>query len=229
MARPKSNEQYRLISLKKITDASLRLFVKNGYRNTSVDQIATASRLTKGAVYYYFKNKEELLLHVLGEIERNWVDQTIAQLWQLNVSAASRLATYAHSHTVWVKDRPDDLMLLVMMSIEFANTKSDIKKRIEDIYAKIVDAFEKIIDEGKQRGEFSSQMPTRDIALIFMAAHDGNMLQWYRSGKDPEVGYILARAYRRVLLQTVLTHETLTDVPARSSGENGNAQLSPGL
>jgi hypothetical protein len=33
------------------------------------------------------------------------------------------------------------------------------------------------------------------------------MLQWYRSDKDPEIGYILARAYRRAILRIVGAQE----------------------
>jgi AcrR family transcriptional regulator len=207
MARPKSNEEYRLLSYATITRTALRLFVQNGYRNTSVDEIAAESRLTKGAVYYYFKNKEQLLLSILGEIDKNWSEQALPQLSREDSSPSERLARYATFDAAWAKERPDELMLLIMMSIEFANTDSEIKKRIEMIYTKTAAVLESIIEEGRKCGDFKPSMKSRDIALYFISSHDGNMLQWYRSGKDPETGYVLARAYRQAILRIVSAQE----------------------
>src|SRR5206468_9966375 len=44
-----------------IADAGLRLFSARGYLNVSVDDIARAAGVTKGAVYHHFAGKEELL------------------------------------------------------------------------------------------------------------------------------------------------------------------------
>lgn len=45
-----------------IADAGLRLFSARGYRNVSVDDIARAAGVTKGAVYHHFGGKEDLLV-----------------------------------------------------------------------------------------------------------------------------------------------------------------------
>ena len=45
-----------------LLDAALRLFVSQGYRSTNLEQIAGVARLTKGAVYFYFRSKEAVLM-----------------------------------------------------------------------------------------------------------------------------------------------------------------------
>jgi AcrR family transcriptional regulator len=49
--------------------AARSLFGSKGYSQTSVDQIATAARVTKGAVYHHFANKEALFRAVHAEVE----------------------------------------------------------------------------------------------------------------------------------------------------------------
>jgi AcrR family transcriptional regulator len=44
-------------------------FGKNGYAQTSVDEIAAAARVTKGAVYHHFSGKEALFRAVYAEAE----------------------------------------------------------------------------------------------------------------------------------------------------------------
>ena len=45
----------------KIVKAAWTLFHKNGYEQTTVDEIIAASKTSKGTFYHYFKGKEALL------------------------------------------------------------------------------------------------------------------------------------------------------------------------
>jgi AcrR family transcriptional regulator len=49
--------------------AARALFGAQGYAQTSMDEIAEAARVTKGAVYHYFAGKEALFRAVYAEVE----------------------------------------------------------------------------------------------------------------------------------------------------------------
>ncbi|MFN7133239.1 MAG: TetR/AcrR family transcriptional regulator [Myxococcales bacterium] len=53
--------------------AATRLFQKNGYRKTSVDDVAREAGVAKGTVYVHFKNKSELLFHAIAEEKKQLV------------------------------------------------------------------------------------------------------------------------------------------------------------
>jgi len=44
-----------------LLDAAFKLFYKKGYENTSINSIIEKVGVSKGAFYYYFKSKEEVL------------------------------------------------------------------------------------------------------------------------------------------------------------------------
>ena len=48
--------------------AAHELFAKKGYRATGTDEIAKKAGLTKGALYFHFASKEEILLAMVKEI-----------------------------------------------------------------------------------------------------------------------------------------------------------------
>jgi AcrR family transcriptional regulator len=48
----------------RIVELAEKLFVRNGYDNTTVDQIVSEMRLAKGTYYYHFESKEDLLIAV---------------------------------------------------------------------------------------------------------------------------------------------------------------------
>ena len=62
----------------RLVDQARRLFAERGYTEVSVDEIAAAAELTKGAVYYQFKDKTDLFRAaceaVLAEIAREVTD-----------------------------------------------------------------------------------------------------------------------------------------------------------
>src|SRR5207244_48198 len=57
-----------------LMDVAIDCFAKYGFQATSIDRIAKAAGVTKGALYYHFKDKEELLFEAvkqrLGQFER---------------------------------------------------------------------------------------------------------------------------------------------------------------
>jgi AcrR family transcriptional regulator len=58
--------------------AARSLFGRNGYAQTSVDEIADAARVTKGAVYHHFASKEALFRAVYAQVEAEAQARTIA-------------------------------------------------------------------------------------------------------------------------------------------------------
>ncbi|KPV60060.1 hypothetical protein QJ48_07565 [Paenibacillus sp. A3] len=60
---------------KRLIDAAYKVFVKKGYLNASIKDIASEAGMTSGLVHYYFKNKEELLLSVQEEVQQRYQKQ----------------------------------------------------------------------------------------------------------------------------------------------------------
>jgi AcrR family transcriptional regulator len=54
MGKPQPDKRTRLI------ETAMKLAYRNGFRETSLADIAEAARVPVGNVYYYFKTKEEL-------------------------------------------------------------------------------------------------------------------------------------------------------------------------
>ena len=49
----------------KILLEAYKLFINNGYHNTSMQQLVDSTGLTKGAFYYFFKNKKDIYEQVI--------------------------------------------------------------------------------------------------------------------------------------------------------------------
>ena len=76
---PRTKKEQRRASTERLLAAALRLFITQGYLATSVEQIGRDASLTKGAVYFYFGAKAELLLALLERVEALTVEPSIAE------------------------------------------------------------------------------------------------------------------------------------------------------
>ncbi|WP_423509700.1 TetR/AcrR family transcriptional regulator [Streptomyces xinghaiensis] len=62
---------------RRIQDAALSLFVEQGYEKTSLREIAAQLDVTKAALYYHFKTKEDILISIFEDRTRP-LDELIA-------------------------------------------------------------------------------------------------------------------------------------------------------
>lgn len=62
---------------KNILKVSTRLFLNQGYDKTTIRQIAEASGIGRGHLYYYFKKKEDILIHIFKQILNKIYDDVI--------------------------------------------------------------------------------------------------------------------------------------------------------
>ncbi|MBC2903911.1 TetR/AcrR family transcriptional regulator [Streptomyces cupreus] len=58
----------------RIQDVALELFAEQGYEKTSLREIAERLDVTKAALYYHFKTKEEILVSIYDDLTRPILD-----------------------------------------------------------------------------------------------------------------------------------------------------------
>jgi TetR/AcrR family transcriptional regulator, cholesterol catabolism regulator len=71
-----------LVRVEFVAKTAAALFDKAGYHETSLKDISNAASLSKGAIYYYFSNKHEILLYILDnymDLLLNGLDDELAK------------------------------------------------------------------------------------------------------------------------------------------------------
>jgi AcrR family transcriptional regulator len=58
----------------KIIRAATQLFIKHGYRKTSIAEVAERAGVAKGTVYLYAKNKNDLMIQAIAEEKRRYFE-----------------------------------------------------------------------------------------------------------------------------------------------------------
>ncbi|WEH43453.1 ScbR family autoregulator-binding transcription factor [Streptomyces sp. AM 2-1-1] len=84
---------------RRVLEAAAEVFDREGYRATTVNEIAAAAGMTKGAVYFHFSGKEELAQVILDEQQRGAEEALLPQAVKLQETADSGLVLAERLHT----------------------------------------------------------------------------------------------------------------------------------
>ena len=68
--------------IENILSATLKVLSKNGYENTTINDIADAAKISRGLLHYYFKDKEDLVAKTL--------EYGFGPMWDSSVGSFSR-------------------------------------------------------------------------------------------------------------------------------------------
>jgi AcrR family transcriptional regulator len=84
MSEKTRRQEYAETTRQALLAAARSLFARDGYAETSIDEIVRHERLTKGALYHHFKNKKELFDAVVDD----FLAEMVAQVTSAVQSAA---------------------------------------------------------------------------------------------------------------------------------------------
>jgi len=195
-------QEQRRASIQRLLDSALHLFVSKGYRSTNLEQIAGDAKLSKGAVYFYFGSKQAVLLELLKRVRAIAVDEALETAKKAGPKASDQIVAFLHHQAKLGVTHRDEVLLLILMSLEFGARDGAVSGIIRRIYQRLYAFVEKLIRAGRASGELRTDLSPRELASIIMANHDGTFLEWYRRPGSLK-GTALVRALREVVLSGV--------------------------
>jgi AcrR family transcriptional regulator len=162
---------------KTIVEASMKLFAQRGYHGTSVAQIAEATGLTKGALYWYFKGKEDLFLNVLDCIKKTW-QETIMNRVEASDGVIGKLSELfdATSEMVASSTNPYSLHLF-LVSAGAQPEMREFEDAIKDAYAGYVKTLADTLRQGQEDGEIRRDVAAESAAVGIIGCLEGIVLQ----------------------------------------------------
>ena len=166
---PKVVQDYRNTAKKRILDSSTKLFYERGYNNASMDDIAKDIGVTKGTLYLYFKNKEEILDETC-RINISIMENTMGRIDNNNFISSIRKFFEEELN------QPDHIKFYWVFALSELNINPKVNKIIKESYANYKLYITKIINQIKDAGILPAEINPADLAMIFIAFHNGIMI-----------------------------------------------------
>jgi AcrR family transcriptional regulator len=155
-----------------LLSAALRVFAERGYREAGVDEIAAAAGYSKGALYWHFSSKEDLLMALLEDRIDAPMRERVALLesappeQDMSVEATREFAQQLET------DR--DAMLLEREYWSLALRDPELRARYVERQTELRAAFAHALEvRARHLGHTEMPMPPEDVARIVMSIIGG--------------------------------------------------------
>ena len=136
-----------------ILAVAMRMFIQQGYHGLAMRQISEAVGVSKAALYYYFKDKEELFLAILNSY-LNDMGSSIDAIRAKSGSSADQITQFVESV---LRQPAEQRALTRLASQEMGQLSAASRKKFDKLYhEKFIGKLTAILQEGMDRGEFQS-------------------------------------------------------------------------
>ena len=161
-----------------ILTTATQLFIQQGYHGLAMRQISEALGVSKAALYYYFEDKEELLLAILTDYLEE-IETAIAAIQAQTESGAEQIRRFVEM----VLQQPAERRAIIRLaSQEMAQLSASARTRFNRLYhEKFIGKLTALLQSGMEKGEFRPlDAKTAAWALLgimypyFYPAHSGN-------------------------------------------------------
>lgn len=201
--RPESKKRER-----EILDAAAEIFHRQGYADTSVQDVADAVGILKGSLYYYIDSKEDLLFRVLVEVHED-ARGIVDEVSLLDSPPVEKLYEYIRRHIDYNARNLAKIAVYYHDSQLLTSDRRHVIVQQRAIYEEFVIG---LIRGGQQRGEIDKSVdPTLAANAVFGAVNW--IYTWYRPGGRVKPEY-LGQLYAELIVNG-LTGARMPSLPPR--------------
>ncbi|MBB6454824.1 AcrR family transcriptional regulator [Salirhabdus euzebyi] len=170
---PKVSKEHLKQRRAKILEAAKEVFIKQGYEHTTMKHVMEAANVSRGGLYQYFSNKEDLYEAILENNLSNEVTENQDSLENEVDSYWDLLMTRIFGDDM---DPDDNMDPLAPSNLEFFITGRNDERRRMYGKARYQDGYKlyaDVIKAGQQNGEFSLKYDSDIIARTIVSFIDG--------------------------------------------------------
>jgi TetR/AcrR family transcriptional repressor of nem operon len=149
------------MSLKgKFIQESLKLFSLKGFESTSINDILSAVKASRGGFYCHFASKEDLFHEVLKEARSIWRERNLAGLDQVTESSEKLkklLENYCNRYLLYADYFPGGC-IFVKFAVELGDLRPHLSQEVHKGFIGLKKMIKRLLAEGQATGELARKI-----------------------------------------------------------------------
>ncbi len=191
---------------RQILDAAAEVFSKEDYKRSSTDDIAARAGISKGLLFYYFKNKQSLYLYVADHL-RSLVERQLKREQLAGITDFFDMLDYGAEEKLRLFQRQPWILELALR-LYYATDKevaSSLRRRFMEMLEEMWDVYFSHIDLEK----FRPEVHPRQVLDQFIYLIDGYLHQQMMRGGKVSMDALMAEygIWRDILRQYAYKEE----------------------
>jgi len=174
LPHPSNRRERHSIELReRLFRAALDLFAKQGFAETTVEDITNAADVGKGTFFNYFPSKDHILL-AFAEMQLAKLRLAVEEARRTSQPMPQFMRSLAALMTQEPVRNPDIIRVLLLAFL----SNSQVREAMLDLQARVLAFHTEMIQLGQGRGEIRDDLPAAEIALVFRQTIFGTLLIW---------------------------------------------------
>jgi TetR/AcrR family acrAB operon transcriptional repressor len=204
-----------------LLDAAQSVFCERGVSHTSLHEVATAAGLTRGAVYWHFENKADLLAALweraslpidatLEGIDQKYTADPLSRIYHKTLTVIRRIAT---------EEQARALMSIILLKCEYVLETEAVRLHLvearEHCMAKSAADFQAAIDAG----QLPASVDPHTAALGMFAIFDGSCFHWLMAPERFDLVQLAEQTFSAYLEGLKSCGKTLASAKSRKAAK----------
>ena len=193
---------------RQILDAAAEVFSREEYKRSSTDDIATRAGISKGLLFYYFKNKSNLYLHVADHL-RSLVERQLKREQLANITDFFDMLDYGAEEKFQLFRRQPWILKLALRLYYVTDKEvaSPLRRRFIEMMEEMWGTYFSHIDREKFRPEVEPRLVLDQLIYLI----DGYLHQQMMRGVKIDMDALMAEyaVWRDMLRQYAYKEEYL--------------------
>ena len=186
-----------------IMDAAMLLFMEKGYTNTTTQDIVDKVNISRGLLYYHFKNKEDILYCLVERYSEKLLRDIHVIVYDEDKTAIEKIRAFIDA-TIISTDNVSAEGTELQKTVDLEENRYMLDKLSHKLIEKLTIYFERIINQGISEKVFSVKYPSETAEFLMTAyVFVSNNIGIITSKKEPVKDYL--NAFKIMLEQNLNT------------------------
>ena len=186
-----------------IMDAAMLLFMEKGYANTTTQDIVDKVNISRGLLYYHFKNKEDILYCLVERYSEKLLRDIHVIVNDDDKTAIEKIRDFIDA-TIISTDNVSAEGTELQKTVDLEENRYMLDKLSHKLIEKLTIYFERIINQGISEKVFSVKYPSETAEFLMTAyVFVSNNIGIITSKKEPVKDYL--NAFKIMLEQNLNT------------------------
>ena len=158
-----------------LIEAATELLLDKGYEGTTLALLAHKVRMTKGAIYHHFADKEALLRAVMEHVRRTWEREVGAHIPPAG-DALERLGALFDHQARLIDQEPSLCLLVTGLTLQSRSLGRELAAVVEAITADMAELIRGMLADGQRAGTVRTDLDARRHGAIAGDHRQGHQL-----------------------------------------------------
>lgn len=154
-----------------ILEAALDVFDEKSYDTATLSNIAKKAGVTRGAIYWHFENKFDILRELMEKYFGEFLNDVYSEMNERNESSIASIVILFDSYAKNILNNPDTLKFRRVLEhkISFTENTEQIESLFGTFKKNMLDTLLKLIKEGQEKKEIREDMTADFLALSLIS------------------------------------------------------------